>query len=159
MSNIYQLSGDYLQLQQMIEDGHEGLEDTLEAIEDAIESKLENTAKVIRNLETEVEAYKAEEKRIADRRKSTENTIKKLKEGVQMAMESSGKKKVKTPLFSFGIQNNPPSVNVTDDAMIPQDFYIPVDPKLDKKAILKLLKEGSEVPGVELKQTESLRIR
>ncbi|CDQ22620.1 siphovirus Gp157 family protein [Halobacillus karajensis] len=159
MASLYELHGNYLELQQMIEDGHEGLEDTLQSIEDAIPVKLENTARIIRNLEAENEMYKAEEKRLADRRKSNENSIKRLKEGIQMVMESSGNKKVKTPLFSFGIQNNPPSVHVTDDTAIPKDFFIPVDPKLDKKMILKLLKEGNQVPGAELKQSESLRIR
>lgn len=159
MGSIYELTGQYLELQQMIDDGHEGLEDTLESIEDAIEVKLENTAKMIRNYEAEVEVYKAEEKRLADRRKSAENQVKRLKEGMEMMMRAGDKKKIKTSLFSFNIHNNPPSVNVTDDALIPQEYFVPVDPRLDKKALMAKLKAGEDVPGVELKQTDSLRIR
>lgn len=159
MSSLYSLTGDYLQLQEMIEDGHEGLEDTLESIEDAIEDKLEKTTMIIRNLETEIAGYKAEEERLAKRRKTAENTVKRLKQGMEDAMLASGRKKVKTKLFSFNIQKNAPSVAVLDDALIPKQFYVPVDPRLDKKGIMERLKAGENVPGVELKQSESLRIK
>lgn len=159
MANLYALTGDYMQVQQLIEDGQEGLEDTLESLDEAIDDKLENIGKVLKNLEGEVTALKTEEQRLADKRKSIENQMKRLKQYAQDAMIASDKKKVKTQLFSFGIQKNAPSVNVTDDALIPKQYYVQVDPKLDKKSLLQRLKDGEEVPGCELKQGESLRIR
>jgi len=57
------------------------------------------------------------------------------------------------------IQNNPPSVRVVNEELIPSHFMIPQPPKLDKKTILQKLKDGEKVPGVELAQGRSLRIR
>ena len=159
MATLYELKTDYLEIQQLIEDGAEGLEDTLESLEAAIEDKLEGIGKVCRNLDGEVAALKAEEKRLADKRKSIENNMKRLKQYAQDTMLDSDMKKVKTPLFTFNIQKNAPSVSVIDDALIPKHYYVPVDPRLDKKGILERLKAGESIPGVELQQTESIRIK
>src|SRR5690606_32690570 len=68
--NLYELTGAYLQIQNMIEEGAEGLEDTLESLNDAIEDKAEGYGKIIRNLEAQANALREEEKRLADRRRS-----------------------------------------------------------------------------------------
>lgn len=161
MANLYELTTDYMEVQQMIEEGNggEALTDTLESIDAAIEDKLENIGKVMKNINGEADAIKAEEKRLADKRKALENEHTRLKEYAEQAVISTGKRKVKTPLFSFNIQKNAPSVNVVDDALIPKQYYVAVDPRLDKKGILDRLKAGENVPGVELQQTESIRIR
>ena len=143
----------------MIEDGNEQFLDTLESINDAIEDKAENYGKVIKSVEAGIEGLKAEEKRLAERRKFMENSVKRMKENVEQSMISTGKKKIKGPLFTFAIQKNPPSVEVIEERHIPQGFWVPQEPKLNKKELLEELKLGHEVPGVELKQSESLRIR
>jgi predicted nuclease with TOPRIM domain len=157
--NLYELSSAYQQIQVLIEDGQDGLEDTLAALNDAIEIKADGYAKVMKNLEAQAKAIKAEEERLAERRKSLENNIKKLKESLEQAMLNAGMKRIKTELFSFTIQKNPPSVEVLNEKGIPVNYFVPQDPKLDKKSILADLKNGIEVPGVELKQSEGLRIR
>lgn len=157
--NLYKLSEAYQQIQNMIEDGAEGLGDTLESLNDAIEDKAIGYAKVIKNLEAKAKAIKEEETRLADRRKSLENNIKRLKTSLEQAMIDLNKKRIETDLFNFNIQKNPPSVEVLNEKEIPENYFVPVDPKLDKKAILADLKNGVEVPGAEFKQTEGLRIR
>lgn len=156
---LYDLSTKYQQIQTMIEDGQEGLSDTLESLNDAIEDKAVGYAKVIRNLEAQANAIKDEEKRLAERRKSLENNIKRLKESLQEAMISSDMKRIKTELFSFNIQKNPPSVFVRSEHAIPKNYFVEQAPVLDKKSLLADLKEGKEVPGVEIRQSEGLRIR
>src|SRR5699024_12069648 len=94
--NLYELSDNYQQIQAMIEDGEEGLEDTLESLEDAIEDKAIGYAKVMRNLEGQANAIKEEEKRLSERRKALENNIKRMKESLQDAMLLNGKRKIKT---------------------------------------------------------------
>lgn len=76
--NLYELSTNYLQIQEMIMEGAEGLEDTLESLNDAIEEKAVGYAKVIKNIEGQVLAIKEEEKRLAERRRSLESNIKRL---------------------------------------------------------------------------------
>ncbi len=156
---LYELNESFQQIQTLIEDGQDGLQDTLESIEMAIEEKLENIGKVIKNLEAEAAAFKEEEKRLADRRRSLENNIKHLKQYAENSMVVTGDKKIKAGLFTFAIQKNPPSVSVFNDVIVPKKYYVPVDPKLDKTKIKEDLKNGESIPGVELKQSESLRIR
>ena len=157
--NLYSLSAAYQQIQNMIEDGQEGLSDTLESLNDAIEDKAVGYGKIIRNLESQAKAIKDEEERLTDRRRSLEINVKRLKESLEQAMFDVDMKKIKTDLFSFNIQKNPPSVNIIDPAGIPTVYFIEQDPVLNKKAILADLKNGIEIPGAEIKQGESLRIK
>lgn len=156
--NIYELTQSYQQIMEMIEEGQEGLEDTLESLNDAIEDKAVGYAKVMRNLEAQASAIKEEEKRLSDRRKSLENNVKRMKESLQENMVHNDMKKIKTDLFTFNIQKNPPSLNIENEELIPKRFYEEQLPKLNRKELLKELKE-SDIPGVEIKQGESLRIR
>ena len=61
--NLYELSLAFQEVQNMDLDP-EVMKDTLDSIEDAIESKAENIAKLVRNLESDVSAYKEEEDRL-----------------------------------------------------------------------------------------------
>ena len=74
-------------------------------------------------------------------------------------MKLTKTKRIKSELFTFNIQNNPPSLNVEDEMNIPFEYYIPQQPKLDKKELLNAIKNGLEIEGVSIKQGESLRIR
>jgi hypothetical protein len=156
--NLYELSIAFQEVQNMDLDP-EVMKDTLDSIEDAIENKAENIAKLIRNLESDVSAYKEEEDRLKTKRQATENKVKWLKTYLEDNMKLTGKTKFKSGMFNFSIQKNPASVNIIDENILPKDFLIPQPPKVDKTALKDVLKTGVEVPGAELKQTEGLRIR
>lgn len=156
--NLYELSLSFQEVQNMDLDP-EVMKDTLDSIEDAIENKAENIAKLIRNLESDVSAYKEEEDRLKAKRQSTENKVKWLKTYLEDNMKLTGKTKFKSGMFNFSIQKNPASVNITDERIIPEEFLIQQPPKVDKTSLKEILKRGIEVPGAELKQTEGLRIR
>ena len=58
---LYELTGQFLEVNEMAENGEideETMQDTLESIECEIEVKAENYAKVIRNLESDMESLK-----------------------------------------------------------------------------------------------------
>lgn len=156
--NLYELSIAFQEVQNMDLDP-EVMKDTLDSIEDAIENKAENIAKLIRNLESDVKAYKEEEERLKTKRQATENKVKWLKTYLEDNMKLTGKTKFKSGMFNFSIQKNPASVNITDERIIPDEFLIQQPPKVDKTSLKEALKSGIEVPGAELKQTEGLRIR
>lgn len=156
--NLYELSLSFQEVQNMDLDP-EVMKDTLDSIEDAIENKAENIAKLIRNLESDVSAYKEEEDRLKTKRQATENKVKWLKTYLEDNIKMTGKTKFKSGMFNFSIQKNPASVNITDERIIPEEFLIQQPPKVDKTSLKEILKRGIEVPGAELKQTEGLRIR
>lgn len=164
MSNIYELTQDYLIISEMMENPEldpEFLADTMEAVEGALEIKAENYAKVMKNLEGDVAALKAEETRLSEKRKAIENNIKNMKVALQSMMTITGKTKFKTDLFSFGIQKNAPSVVIdTDINNLPTEFLKFREPEVDKTKIKEALKNGEDLEGfAHLEQSESLRIR
>ena len=159
---LYELTENYINLQQLLENEEipkEMVIDALDNVGEELEAKAENIAKLIKTLEVDITGYKAEETRLALKRKSLENRVKSLKEYLDNAMKVTGKTKFKGQLFSFSIQKNPPSVNVIDEKLIPEEYFIPQEPALDKKRLLSDLKSGIKVEGAEVKQTESLRIK
>jgi hypothetical protein len=157
---LYQLTSNYFSVLDMAEDmDFDTLKDTLESIQEAIEDKAENVAKLIRCLEADAKAIKEEEQRMADRRKAIENKVANVKTYLQEQLEFAGLDKVKRPTITVSIQANPQSVLVKDESLIPSHYMIPVAPKLDKKAVLSFLKEGGEVPGCEIQQSRSVRIK
>lgn len=159
MASLYRLNNAYTQLQQMIEEGQEGLEDTLASITDAVEEKLEAYAMVIKNIESDVEGIKSEEKRLAERRRVMENGIKRMKDAMHQAMTSTGERKIKGEKFTFTIQKNPPVLKVVDESLIPKEFFVEVEPTIDRKSLMARLKAQEVIPGAEISQDESLRIR
>lgn len=156
--NLYELSQNYLAVQDMDLEP-ETLKDTLDSIEEAMEDKAENIAKWIRNLEADKKAFEEEEKRFKEKKQAADNRIKSLKLYLEDNMRLTGKTKFKAGFFSFAIQNNPPSVEVFDEALIPKQFLIEQPVKIDRAGIKELLKAGEEVPGAELKHSSGLRIR
>jgi hypothetical protein len=158
---LYDLTNEYFQILELMEDpeiDREIIQQVLGELTDKIESKAENIAKVIKSIEGDIEVISAEEKRLQGKRRALETNKERLKQYLEEQLELVGSTKVKTPLFSIGIQNNPVSVEVMDENMIPEDF-ISYTPTINKKDILAQLKEGKEVPGAAIKQTRSLRIR
>ena len=160
MSSLYELKGQYLELLSMMEEGadEETIKDTLEGIEGEIEVKADNYARIIRQLESDANGLKTEIERMTDRKRALENHVSYLKNNLQDAMILTGKEKFKTELFSFGIQNNVPSVVIDDPTSIPAEFLIPQEPKVDKKSIKEFLKDN-EANWCHLEQSRGLRIR
>ncbi|MBR3280137.1 MAG: siphovirus Gp157 family protein [Lachnospiraceae bacterium] len=161
MSTLYELTNDFRQVLDMAEDPDidpQVIADTLEGIEGEIEDKADGYAMVIRQLEADVLTIRMEEERLARRRRLIDANIDRMKASLQAAMKTTGKTKFKTSLFSFGIQKNPASVVIDDEAKIPLRFLIAQPPKIDKAAIKKDL-TGISRPWAHLEQTEILRIR
>jgi len=156
MATLYQLTDDLQIIQNMIEEGAEGLEDTLESIELALEDKLEGYAMVIKNVESDVEGLKAEIKRLSERKTTLENGIKRMKENMQFALEISGNKSVKTPRFTIGLRKST-AVQIEDEEVIPEEF-VKVTKTISRSELAERLKE-QEVPGAKLVENQSLQIR
>jgi len=159
---IYELTDEYQQLLQWAEEGdldEQTLKDTLEDIEGEIEAKADGYAKVITQLNADAAGVKAEIDRLTQHLRSLEGNVKRMKNTLQYAMETTGKKKFKTQLFSFGIQKNPAALMIDYPEKVPSIYLIPQAPKVDNTAIKQALKDGAEYEWCHLEQSESLRIR
>ncbi len=162
MATLYELTDQMLTLLELMEDpdvDEQVIKDTMESIDYELEEKADGYAKVDRSLKAEEEGLKAEIERLERRKRTISNNRDRLKRALEEAMKVTGKLKFKTPLFSFAIQKNPPSVNVIDESMVPDQFLVHHEPTVDKKALIAFVKEHGNTDYAELTQTESLRIR
>lgn len=155
---LYKLADQFLQVTEMIENGVEGLEDTLELLDLSFEEKVENCVKAYRNLIAERDMCKAEAHRLTERARALDKQSETLKQYAETMMRRVGKEEVKSTLFKIKLQMNPPSVNITNDDLIPADYYVRPVPTISKTLVMNALKSGIEVPGAEIKQEKSLRI-
>lgn len=162
MATLYEIKGQFKELMEMADECNltqADIKDTLEGLDYELEEKADAYAKVIRTLECDVDSVDAEIKRLTDKKRRIQNNIGSMKRSLESTMLELGKKKIKTPLFGFNIQKNPPSVNILDESKVPDNFRIKQPDKIDRKSIIAELKESGNTDWAELVQTESLRIR
>lgn len=161
MAKLYELANNYRNLTELIdrEDVEQDLiQNALKECHGDIEEKVDNIIKLVKNTESDIEGYKAEEKRLNARRKALENTVTSLKNYLDSSLMGLGLKEVKTKLFTCKFQKSKASVVIQEQELIPKDFIV-MEEKVDKKKLYEALKAGQEIAGVKLKENESLRIR
>jgi hypothetical protein len=72
------------------------------------------------------------------------------------AMTEVGLVKLEQPDFTASSRAGPPSLVVITEEMIPEPYWRPQPPKLDRQAILGELKRGAEIPGTLLSNPKSV---
>ena len=162
MSSLYELTSDLKELQEIdfMEVEEEQIEEIKAIIKEQIATKGTGIISVVRNLESDTEAIKAEIKRLQDLKKSKENKIENLKKYTKECLEEADIKKVSTSLGNISLRKLPGSVEVLQENSIPDEYKKEVTTvTIDKKAILADLKEGVVIPGVTLKTGTSLSIK
>lgn len=169
--SLYSLTNEIIELDAMIENLEyiEDLEQREKSekaikmmIEDTagdIEKKYENYGKYIRNIENEIDIAKAEIERIKAIKKSNENKLERLKDGLLFSLIALDKRKVETPLFKFSLRKST-SVEIEDIDKISEDFYeIIEEKKIFKVNIKKALSDGEMVDGARLVEKENLQMK
>lgn len=158
---LYDLAEQYADLLDLMEYGEkvEGVEEMLEGLAGRIEDKAENVAKMIRSLEADSKQLAEEIARLQLRKKSIDASTNDLKRYLQGQLTKVKDRKLKSPMFTIWIQGNAPGLSIKDLSRIPDEYFKIVDPVPDNTRIIEAIKAGEEVPGAELKQTESIRIR
>ena len=63
------------------------------------------------------------------------------------AMSEAGLRKIEQPDFTASARNGPPSLVVLAEDQVPESYWVPQPPKLDRQAILGDLKQGDEIAG------------
>ncbi len=162
---LYELTEAYAELISRLEDCQNSLEESevlsaLDVISEDIAAKGEAYARIMRNKMAEAAGLEAEIKRLQARKKSAENTVERLKENILYAMGMVGATELNTTIGKWRVQKNVPSVVITDEAKIPEEFTVPQPPKIMKVAIMQHYKETGEIPeGCDIVQTEGVRFR
>ena len=106
----------------------------------------------LKKLKQANDRLKSISKSIADltvEKSKTQKIFDALKAEIQAQMEADGVNDLHSAECSTKIKQTPRKLLITDEAKIPQDFWIDQKPKLDKRELLKQRKER-EIPGCEL---------
>ena len=155
--STYELANELAFLMDIDEPTDEQME-RLDSLVMELPDKLEGCCKYLANIQPTIEGFKAEEKRLAAKRKVLENKVLRFKHYIQSSMEIAGMYDVDAGTFTVKLQQNPKSVKVIDETLIPVDFMVTTT-SLDKVSLKEALKDG-DVAGATLESSGlSLRIK
>lgn len=156
---LYQIAEEMLPILSS-EEWTEEQEQAIERLEMDLERKADNIISYTAKLESFADMCRAEEKRIADKRKAAENRVASLKEYLLRTMKGIDRTEIQCGTKTIKIQKNPPSVVVDDEEKIPARFFviIPETKQLDKAALKSALKSGS-MECAHLEQGERLVVK
>lgn len=164
---LYELANDYLALMQAIDDEEipeEAIADTLEAIKGDVEVKADNIACLLKNISAECDAIRAEEIRLAERRRAKEKAFDRLKEYLSTILQQMDISKVETARNKITFRKSE-SVEVDEVAFIKwasvnrDDLLTYAEPKANKTEIKKALKDGALVVGATLVTKQNINIK
>src|SRR5690242_16925597 len=74
---------------------------------------------------------------------------------VVAAMEEAGIRKLVEADFTLSLRPGSPKLIVIDETLIPEEFWRPQAPRLDRQWLLAALKNGRSVPGADLGNPET----
>lgn len=165
---LYELAADYEQFMRDVEDGLipiDALADTLESIDSAIEDKADNIACLLKNLAAEVAAIKAEEDKLAERRKSKEKEHERIKTYLSDMLLKVGKTQIETARNKITFRKS--EIVVLDDesafvewASRGRDEYLTYKtPSVNKPEIKKAIASGIEVDGAHIEERQNIQIK
>ena len=161
--HLYDLTDSYRNIWNLVDNEDidlSAIEMALTTLESEIQSKAQNITVILRGMENDAEVIKAEERRLADRRKALENKVAWFKNYLMEQMEVAGLDKIKTPTLTIAIQKNPPAVQIVNEKEIPAKFLtvVPEQYKPDLVKIREYLKNNT-AGWAKLEQKKSLRVR
>lgn len=155
---LYDLTGEYQQLRQMAEDESlppDALADTLEGIAGEIEEKAEAICIIIKELQAEADAIKAEKDKLSDRQKAVENRADSLKNYLLAQLLLVDMKRIKTPRILVSVRAASPKLRIEDEKRLIawaeencRELVRVKAPELDRTALRQAYKNGKHLPGV-----------
>ena len=113
----------------------------------------EMIAAVVRSRLDDLSLHGALRARMADmqeRAARIDQRAERKKDVVTSVMERAGLKKLTEPDFTLSLRSTNPPLVVVDESQIPDAFWKPQPPKLDRLGLITALKAGREVPGTTL---------
>lgn len=166
---LYELMTDYKEFLCAVENGdipEEAIADTLEAIEATIEDKIDNIACVIKTLDAEEAAIKAEEDRLEARRKAKANTKEKVKAYLADMLISSGKTEFESPRNKISFRKTPGKVVFEDEKAFIEWAQVNADslltygkPTVNKTAVKLAIESGEEINGAKIVVSQSMQLK
>lgn len=165
---LYELTGAMLDLYEKMsepfpEDPEErelweqALNDTLAMMAEDFADKADGYGRVLKQLQADADAIKAEKMRLARRQQGIEKNIEKMRERMKCAMLLTDKKRIKTELFTFSVGTRQELV-IDDQSAVPEDL-VKRTVTLDTKGIREHLKNNPDATFAHFEPKQTLTIR
>ena len=163
MSNLYLLSGKYLELMDLAEsleeEDEQAFNDTLEAILGEVEIAADQYADIMAEINGRVDVIEKEIKRLTDRKRAFQNRYDRMKTAIFETMKRTEQKEIKTALHTFKIVKNGGLAPLVITGDVPRDYQV-TKYEDDKAKIREALENGEELSFAHIgERGESLRIR
>lgn len=144
MSSLYDLTGKYLQIQTVLEEGDEDYPIDMLTVGEDLDQKIENYGFIIRNFESEDAALTAEIDRLKARRDNARKAVDRLKESLLNSMKATNRPKVTTQHFNFTIAKKGGKLPIVITGDVPET-YCKIKYEPDKDAIRTAIEEDGEI--------------
>lgn len=179
MSNLYEIDYQLQMLEDYMVDVETGEildEDSFNAkfdeIQMALNEKIENSMCFYKNLQADIEAFKTEEKNIAQRRKVKENLAERIKNRIDnyirmkytnedgvVDTDDLNKFKMETPRMKLSYRKSD-SVDVYDIDSLPKEYIKEkVEVSADKTALKKDIKSGKAINGAKIVTNLNMQVK
>lgn len=159
MESLYLISEKYREAMDYLSDPENDIDaqtiaDTMESLDDEMVVKLCNVARAVKNMESMASAIREAERSMASRRSILQSKAEHLREYMLVSMQKTGIDKAFAPDIECKLAKNPPSVEVFDEAEIPQEFWREKTEYLIDKARIKA---AGGCPGARV-VTDAMRV-
>jgi len=160
----FELAAQYRQLAELLAERHEDpqlVADTLDSISGPLDERLENLAKMVRNIESAAAGVEKTIDSLEARHAALKAAAERGRKLILDLMQVAQRERAQTALFSLVIRKNPPVVVIDAEADLPKDFLHTPEappPTPNKRAIAAAIKAGITVPGAHCEQGVRLEI-
>lgn len=161
MMSIYNITDDFSQIMAEIEStGGEispEIDEKLQINQFNLIEKTTNYVHVIKTLDSECDIIDDEIKRLQELKKQRSNFTQSLKDRLKNAMQAMELTEIKTALNKINFRKSE-SVEIIDESILPNNVLI-YEPKIDKKKIKEIIKNGGQVFGAKIVENQNLQIK
>lgn len=160
MSHLYELTGQYKELETLMDGADEDMaiavRDTMGAIEAEFNDKALAVSHVILNMDSDIERIDSEIERLKERKRLINNRSSQIKNYLRDNMEASNITKISCSLFTITLAKGLESVVIDDEKSIDDDLMrVTTKIEPDKKLIAEKIKAGQNVKGAHMERGQS----
>ena len=147
-------------LENSTEYSYEEIRDTMDSLEAATEDKVNFICWLNDRAEATSDFAKKKIELLKKEKKSAENTSQNINQYLTSILDNYGIKEFQTKKYRLKPRNYRASTVITNEDKLPVEYKKVIEEvKIDKTAIYKALKDGSEVPGAHLEPNRKTVIK
>ncbi|MBN6068867.1 siphovirus Gp157 family protein [Aggregatibacter actinomycetemcomitans] len=164
---LYDISEQYQNIAELLNNPefaeNEDVLAALDKIQDDFDHKVQQTVFILKNIESEIDPIDAEIKRLQAMKKSRQNNIDRIKERLKANLKATDTEKVNCGVFTVAYREQKESaVEIDEDLFLANNMnesFVSVKITPNKTEIKKALKDGAEIIGAKLVDSQVLTIR